>query len=570
MSDTSAESFVAWCEQQTLNGEMASVDLGLVRLMDRYLHNADPAEKLLALLLVAVLSQARREGHVLIDLGEVVDHPLVAARMGSLPPHARWPEILSALPCVTRPGGETAPFVLVEGSLYFFVLYQEESLIVREVRERLLAPDRLISGEERDILAREARGDQGLASVLERALSRPLFLLTGGPGTGKTWTSSRILAALKKIHPGRVAVVGTPTGKAAQRFRESMSLPDIEVQTLHRLLGMNRRGFAYGPERPLPYDLILVDECSMVDLSLMAQLLRSVTPETSIVLVGDKNQLSSVGPGSVFGDLADAIESMSRFSPDIQRSFHLLTTNFRQDRWEEFRFLAEGIRCGKGEEVLAFLSGKKGGEGPIVWIEPETGSVREVGKRLIEGWTPVVRAGSLAEARTQLGMFALLGPYREGVWGTENLNRLLWRHFENASTDAPLFFPVIVTENSYETGLMNGDVGLLEIIDRKVVNAFFPESGGESVRQISPSLMPPWEGAFALTIHKSQGSEFDHVFVLLGNEPHQLLSRPLFYTAVTRARQRLTVYGSGNVIRETVEKAGGRSTGLGVRLQRPE
>ena len=570
MKDSNAEPFVAWCEQQTLNGEMAPVDLGLVRITNRYLPDMDPKEKRLALLLVALLSRARREGHVLIDLGEAVDHPLVAGWTDMLPPPARWPEILSALPCVTRPGGETAPFMLAEGSLYFFVLYQEEGLIVREVRERLLAPDRLISGEERDILAREARGDQGLASVLERALSRPLFLLTGGPGTGKTWTSSRILAALKKIHPGRVAVVGTPTGKAAQRFRESMSLPDIEVQTLHRLLGMNRRGFAYGPERPLPYDLILVDECSMVDLSLMAQLLRSVTPETSIVLVGDKNQLSSVGPGSVFGDLADAIESMSRFSPDIQRSFHLLTTNFRQDRWEEFRFLAEGIRCGKGEEVLAFLSGKKGGEGPIVWIEPETGSVREVGKRLIEGWTPVVRAGSLAEARTQLGMFALLGPYREGVWGTENLNRLLWRHFENASTDAPLFFPVIVTENSYETGLMNGDVGLLEIIDRKVVNAFFPESGGESVRQISPSLMPPWEGAFALTIHKSQGSEFDHVFVLLGNEPHQLLSRPLFYTAVTRARQRLTVYGSGNVIRETVEKAGGRSTGLGVRLQRPE
>lgn len=570
MKDSSADSFVAWCEQQTLNGEMAPVDLGLVLITDRYLQNTDPGEKRLALLLVALLSRARREGHVLIDLEEAVDHPLVAGWMDMLPSPGRWPEILSALPCVTRPGGGTAPFMLAGRSLYFFVLYQEEGLVVREVRQRLLAPDLRMSGEAREHLVGESGGDPELVPVLERALSRPLFMLTGGPGTGKTWTSSRILAALMKIHPDRSAVVGTPTGKAAQRFRESLPLPDIEVQTLHRLLGMSRQGFAYGPERPLPYDLILVDESSMVDLSLMAQLFRSVTPETSIVLVGDKNQLSSVGPGSVFGDLADAIESLSRVSPDIQRSFHLLTKNFRQDRWEEFRLLADAIRRGEGGEVLAFLSGKKGGEGPIVWIEPETGSIREVGKRLIDGWTPVVRAGSLEDAREKLGMFALLGPYREGVWGTENLNRLLWRHFENTSGDSSLFFPVIVTENSYETGLMNGDAGLLEMIDRKPANAFFPESGAESLRQISPSLLPPWEGAFALTIHKSQGSEFDHVFVLLGNEPHQLLSRSLFYTAVTRARKRLTVYGSANVIRETVEKAGGRSTGLGVRLERPE
>lgn len=559
------EEFSAWCDRETQAGRMTDIDRGLLERTAGSLDPAPPEEEaLLVLLLVAILSRARREGHVLVDLDDVLFHPWSIPWVSRLPDPLHWEKILLGLPLVSRPGGACTPFLIAGRYLYFSALHREETFLARAIRQRLSAESRVPNDREREILRLES-GEEGRTKLLEGALFRPFFLLTGGPGTGKTWTSAQILKVLRSLRPEAHAVVAAPTGKAARRFREALSLPDVQVLTLHRLLGMTRQGFSKGSDRLLPYDFVLVDECSMVDLFLMARLFRSVAPETSVVFVGDKNQLSSIGPGSVFGDLAEAFETRKETDPGISRSFHVLTRNFRQDRWEDFGRLAEGIRQGDVRTVLEVLASGGHGESPIAWIEPRTGSIREVGKGLIESWLPVVGSRSAEEAWEALGTFSLLGSVREGPLGTLTVNRLLVRHFENRSGFFRRFLPVIVTENSSETGLMNGDLGLLEMEGNKAVRFYFQGSGGE-VLPFSPALTPSWEGAFALTIHKSQGSEFDRVTVLLGRESNRLLTRSLLYTAVTRARKKLTLYAGRALIKEALENAGGRSTGLGRAL----
>ena len=562
-----SEAFEDWWERGIEAGELSAIDRGLVLMIGRHLGNESPEERLLGLVLVAALSRSRREGHVLIDLDEAPSHPLVSPWIASLPPRERWEEILLSLPVVAHPGEKVRPLLLDGRLLYFYGLYEEEGLIVSGVLERISSPERSLSPDEEGALRELAGNDAVLRDILSGALTRSLFLLTGGPGTGKTYTSSRILEGVRRIQPHRPFVVATPTGKAAQRFREALSSDDIEVVTLHRLLGMSDRGFYYGPDRPLPYDLILLDECSMVDLPLIAQLFRSLTREASLVLVGDKNQLSSVGPGSVFGDLADTLGGLSRDFPAAGRSVFVLTRNWRQGEWEEFGSFTRAVSEGKSGQAMEILSARRASDGPMTWIEPQSGEIREVGSRLVDHWKPVVFAEDEAKAQSLLGSFALLGGFREGPGGTRNLNRLLWKHFESLRPRGDLFFPVIVVENSYETGLMNGDMGILKIVDRKPSEAFFPGPEGKS-RRLVPALLPPWEGAFAMTIHKSQGSEFDHVFVYLGCEYHPLLTRSLLYTAVTRARKRLTLYGSRELLEKTIGRVGGRSTGLGERLRK--
>ena len=542
---------------------MADIDLGLLFLTHRVQLSATPEdESLLVLLLVAILSRARREGHVLIDLDEVLDHPWGIPWRGRLPDPCRWEAILRDHPLVTGPGGGSSPFLFAGRFLYFSALYREESFLARAIHERLSLPSREPDSREQELLRMASGGEEGRRRLLEGALFRPLFLLTGGPGTGKTWTSTEILKVWKMVRPEAHMVVAAPTGKAARRFREAaLSVPEVEVLTLHRLLGIHRMGSSSKDDRPLVQDLVLVDECSMVDLSLMARLFHSLSPETSVVLVGDPDQLSSVGPGSVFGDLARALEAQKKVDPEVSRSFYVLTRNYRQNSWEAFGRLAEGIRRGDVETVLEVLGSGCGEEDPIQWIEPRTGTIREIGKSLIESWLPVVESRSAEEAWEKLGHFALLGAIREGPLGTRTVNRLLRKHFENRSGLFRRFLPVIVTENSFETGFMNGDPGLLEMEGNQAIRASF-QGPGKTLRVVSPALMPAWEEAFALTVHKSQGSEFDHVTVILGQESNALLSRSLLYTAVTRARKRLTVYAGRGILREALSNVGGRSTGL--------
>ena len=567
MSRILSEAFESWWEKRSEEGAVSPIDRALAVMVDRHLVHVTPEARLLGVVLASALSRSRREGHVLIDLDEAPGHPLVRSWLDALPPREGWAEILLSLPVVGGPGQKGRLMILDGRFLYFRGLYLEEGLVASSVRGRLSSSPRSLSSDEQQMILGMAGSDGNLRDILERALTRSLFLLTGGPGTGKTYTSSKILEGVLKIQPHRSFVVATSTGKAAQRFRESLAVSGIEVVTLHRLLGMSDRGFRYGANRPLPYDLVLLDECSMLDLSLIAQLLRSMTKDSALILVGDKNQLSSVGPGSVFGDLSDTLASLAVEDESANRSLYVLRRNWRQEDWQEFGRLAHAVSEGESGRALEILDGCRNPDGPLVWLEPRSGEVREVGSRLVDHWRPVVFAADEEEAESLLGSFALLGGFREGSGGTRTLNRLLWRHFESLRPRGTLFFPIIIVENSYETGMMNGDMGILKMVDRKPFEAFFPGPAGKG-RSISPALLPPWEGAFAMTIHKSQGSEFDHVFVYLGGESHPLLTRSLLYTAITRARKGLSLYGSRALLGEAIGRVGGRSTGLAERLKR--
>lgn len=566
MTGAGGEDLEEFWREACASGEMAPVDRGLVFRFAGALSGHPPDEVRLVLLLIASLSRARRDGHVRLDLVAAGDHPLLRPWAPSLPSPGTWSRILAALPFVGTGGqGEETPLVLSGGGLYFFSLFRDEQEVAEEVRRRLGEPDRPLAPEERALVRQRSGGDPVLEEVLTGALTRPLFLLTGGPGTGKTYTGSRLLETFKILRPDRSAVVAAPTGKAARRFREALSLPDIEVGTLHRLLGMNDRGFYHGPDRPLPHSLILVDESSMVDLPLMARLFRSLVRESTLVLVGDRDQLSSVGPGSAFGDLAGSLGGLAAVSAPVRRAFHVLAKNHRQSGWSEFDRLVRAIGDGDPEETLALLDRQNAPGSPIRRIDPGEGDFRPVGREIARSFQPLVSASGPEEARERLKAFALLTPFREGPLGSRTLDRLFSRHFAHVFSGGSRFQPAIVVENSYETGLMNGDLGVLKMEGTEAQEAWFPGEEGR-LEAFSPGGLPPWEGAFALTVHKAQGSEFDHVHVVLGNDPHPLLVRSLLYTAVTRAKNRLTIYASRTAVAWAVEQPGERATGLSERL----
>lgn len=441
------------------------------------------------------------------------------------------------------------------------------------------------------------------AEAVRSVPGRRLFVLTGGPGTGKTTTVVRMLAALAREHAARHAGarprvwLAAPTGKAAQRLEASFAqerrliagrpglpaewarvldgLGEAPATTIHRMLGARGAGggFVHGRQEPLPAEVVVVDEASMVDLALMRALIDALLPEAALVLVGDADQLTSIGTGSVLRDVVDALD---RVAPEaVVRLEH----SFRANR--TLTAVHAAVRAGDSRAFAAACAaaGDAVVTAPTVrvadlrrrledWAERLADELGEAG--VFAPWDPSDTAGG-RRALAALASRQLLAVVREGSHGAVAANRAIEAVLRaRAGSGSERWFPgraVIVTRNDRAIGLMNGDVGIVRLDAEGRVHVVF--EGGEGLVVLAPSALPEHESAFAITVHKSQGSEYGRVAVLLPPDPaHPLLSRQMLYTALTRARRAVELWAAPEVIAAALARPVDRATGLARRLLR--
>ena len=528
----------------------------------------------------ALASHATGRGHSCFLLSDLPEPAALAPQSPRNPPPSdvdQWCGALEQCDTVGAPG-EYTPLILDRvGRLYLQRCWGYEQQVASGILSRIKPG----SSDEQGLDAALDRyfPPQGEGVDLQRsaarmALTHRFSVISGGPGSGKTATAARILALLLAMGgDSRPKItLAAPTGKAALRLQQSiiqaagrLALPDdlrdalpTEVRTIHRLLGVRSRGggFRHNRDNRLPCDILLVDEASMVDLQLMSSTLEALRDDTRVILLGDRNQLASVEAGAVLADICDSEERAS--VPVTQ-----LTKSYRFGDNSGIAALSRLINSGDSAGATALLNS---GEYPdILWRQLPTGRSfdGEFAAAVRDGYADYVQAVSPEEALARLNSFKVLSPLRGGPVGVENLNRLCQAALNVEQThDAQSTFmaPFMITGNNYELGLYNGDTGVVTGRDDGRTVWFENPDGG--LRHISLLRLPPGDAAFALTVHKSQGSEVDRVLLILPDQVPDVLSRELLYTAVTRARSRIEIWGTEEVFRQAVERRTVRKSGL--------
>lgn len=529
----------------------------------------------------ALASYFAGRGHSCFDLSDAPESAaLPLLRNPRTPPPAdlrSWRESLKLCDTVGTPG-EYTPLVLDDaGRLYLHRCWGYERQVVAGILSRSRRADINETGLD-DALDRYFPSGPGVEdlqrSAARMALTHRFSVISGGPGTGKTATVARILALLLTVSgdPRPEIALAAPTGKAALRLHQSiiqaaelLDLPDdisgclpTGVSTIHRLLGVQTRrgGFRHNRDNRLRCDILVVDEASMVDLQLMASLLEALRDDARVILLGDRNQLASVEAGAVLADICDS--AVQADVPVTQ-----LTKSYRFGDDSGIAALSRLINA--GESVAAADLVQSGHYPDIVWRLLPTGRTFEEAFKAAAraGYTGYARAANPAEALQALGSFRVLSPLRSGPYGVESLNSLclaaLVPEQKNDHRDHRML-PVMITGNIYELGLFNGDTGVMVESDGASTVWFENPEGG--LRHLSSLRLPPFEAAFALTVHKSQGSEFDRVLLILPDHLSEVLSRELLYTAVTRARSSIEIWGTEEVFRQAVERRTVRRSGL--------
>ena len=411
----------------------------------------------------------------------------------------------------------------------------------------------------------------------QTALRSRITLITGGPGVGKTWTLARILALFMRTRsvPAEKIALAAPTGKAADRMRDAITgsakgLDASEAEslirvasrssTLHRLLGFNPATGKchHGLDNRLPWKLLIIDESSMVDLHLWRVLLDSVADDARLILLGDPKQLQSVGQGAVFGDLAGHAGKPT--SPLYGRKVHL-TVSRRFAECPGIAALAEAMQDDDSESAIGILSESTGEDGDLVWID--TGerhpSFDRFPQSLRDSLLHIAREEDPAKALKALESACILTPHRNSVIGAEALSRGITRAVAALipGTRIPNE-PVIINRNDPETGLKNGSLGITVTDDQNRRRTWFHH--GNTNRDFSPGALPDHSSAWAITIHRSQGSEYDQVLVILPRKESVMATRELLYTAITRARKKVIVAGDLDAVKRAVESPSDRLT----------
>ncbi|MFC1843738.1 exodeoxyribonuclease V subunit alpha [Thermodesulfobacteriota bacterium] len=586
-------------------------------------------------LAAALVSSRTGEGNICINLAEFAGTAFPSPLLGKTsepfvcPAFSNWTDHLMESGLVGQGEGNT-PLVLDRGGrLYLRRYWEYEKSIIRFIQERAekVTPDINYPGLARDVqklFTTPVSGKtdwQKIAAIM--AVTRSFCVISGGPGTGKTSTVSKILVLLLGQYANKQKlriILGGPTGKAASRLQEAISstgllqnLIDIpQATTLHRMLGPIPHSpyFRHNSKNPLAADIIVIDEASMVDLPLMAKLMQAVPDSARLILLGDRHQLASVQPGSVLGDICNP-EVMNTFtaafsqkiseitgqslpsastcsrkglSAGMQDSFVELVDNYRFSDESGIARLSRAVKNGDENEALELLLADETNQ--VSWSDIP--GPAELEKKLLN-WPGFSQYASMQHTKEADACFAVMDNFRilcglrRGPFGMEKINWLLARSL--AIANRPLSRassnqlkqeshfsagqPLMITRNDYNLQLYNGDVGII-MPDPGVKNGlrcFFRGEPG-TVRDIALPLLPEHETVFAMTVHKSQGSEFARVLLILPDQDSPLLTRELLYTAITRAREKVEIWSSKEIFTAAVKRQVTRTSGLAEALWR--
>lgn len=567
------------------------------RAIDRHFaaficHHATGGVSELFRLVVSLASSAVGQGSSCLNLQDIAEESIVIENKEfRLPRLDALMELVKSATVVSFPGGQFRPLVLdATGRLYLYrYWYYEQELQRTILRKAGAAFDNIDETLLLDALERLFPSSGGRESDRQKdatvvALRRQFCVLSGAPGTGKTSTVVRILALLREQKWGmkqRIAMAA-PTGKAAARLKTSISdikrtldcsdevksaIPD-EVVTIHRLLGTisGSTRFRHSAINPLPFDTVIIDEASMVALPLMSLLVTALKADARLILLGDHHQLASVEAGSVFGDICSA-GSENKASP-LSNSMVLLEKNYRFHPGSGIAEISRAVNEGLEREAVNLLKRKR--SSGVTWQElPAPEELQHaLANKAVEGFHSYLDAASPAEALERFDRFRILCALRDGPYGVSGLNRTIENILARKALISPAstFYrgrPLMITVNNYAMRLFNGDTGILfpDPENGGSLRAFFFAPDGE-IRSIAPERLPQHETAFAITIHKSQGSEFDRLLMLLPPIDSEILTRELIYTGITRAKESVEIWANEEVFCAAVRKQTKRSSGL--------
>ena len=601
-------------------GWLQPLDRAFVQFLNRQSPNANQT----VLLAAALLSQQLAQGAVYLDLQALSQDPAqtlavgVSVDLGWLKQYQLndWLTALSQAADLVATGEGNTPLVLdLQHKRLYLRRYWQYQQTVTKVIDRLVQPvqDSLPEQVKAEIAGlfpaqNSAQTDwQKIACVV--ALRAKFSIITGGPGTGKTTTLTKLLAVLIKMagadsslgRPLNI-ILAAPTGKAAARVSESINgaVEKLNVDqaikqqmprkasTLHRLLGShpNSRQYKYNQHNRLVADVVIVDEASMIDLEMMAALLAALPDTASLILLGDKDQLASVEPGSVLGDLCHGAGALAydqstlawienyaserlTANPASQGQVYnqqttVLQHSYRFDDKSGIGNLAKAVNAGDYPKVAAILNAPAEDypdlnpphiAGKTAWLALQQLVLPEQAGRLAGYglYRQVIKNKASYSSVDEWALavlnafdtFRVLSPLRRGVWGVEGLNQRIEQWLDQQSKSQAWYEgrPVMVTSNDYGLGLMNGDIGIALKDQNNKLRVAFP-AGDKQIHWVSPLRLPNVETAYAMTVHKSQGSEFSHVVLVLPDQISQVLTRELIYTGITRAKLDFTLLES--------------------------
>ncbi|MBF0396438.1 MAG: exodeoxyribonuclease V subunit alpha [Desulfobacterales bacterium] len=601
------------------HGLLHDIDISFAYLMSKLSGDNSSEELFIAAILLS--NRLVDEKHICLDLKTKAEEPLIKIFPDipqdeqnkiadiKLPSLSKWIKQLKKSPVVGEPF-EFKPLILFNNRLYLYRYFSYERELADSIKKKLQIENNFLD----NILLKEGFRNyfkesptlpdwQKLGAFA--ALKSNFCVISGGPGTGKTFTVTNIITLLLEQNPNQNIKLCAPTGKASARLQESIRdakeylkcsndiknrIPD-DTSTIHRLLGYkpNSPYFRYNRRNLLPVDIVIVDEASMVSLPLMSKLIEAIPVDAKLILLGDKDQLASVEAGSVLGDICGAAE-INRFtrsfceayysvanekipdylqinkSPILKNCIVELQYSYRFDANQGIGAASKAVNKGDAELSLSHIKDKSSKTIKHRNL-PHKNEVEYFVKFIVElRYQGIFKAKTLKEAYSRFTEFRILCAYREGIYGVEGINELIEKIlYEKRLVGIKKNFyigkPLMISQNDYNLRLFNGDIGIIWLSDDRELRAFFPNQDG-TFRSFALARLPKHETAFAMTVHKSQGSEFENILIILSDKDSPIITRELLYTGMTRAKSGMEIWMKEDIYKSAVKRRIERASGL--------